>query len=190
LDFLGIGRGERIADVGSSPADLIERMADAVGPTGEVYARHDPRVLVAPARRGAAARREGTLPDHVIVMDTPDSAPFSARAKNLNLVTMLYAYHDLVSRGTDRLAFNRAVFEALAPGGVYVIAEHAAAPGAGVAEVREGRVEERIIREDVEAAGFAFVEAAELSSSRARPSAAGTQPGPGQLLLKFRRTRS
>jgi len=185
LEFLGIGRGERVADLGSGAGYSIERLAAAVGPSGVVYARHDPRLLVAPAVREAAAERVGTLPQNIVMMETPDSAPFSAAAWSLDLVTLLFSYHDLVARGGDRLAFNRAVFTALAPDRFYVIAEHAAPPGAGVEAAGAGRIEERLVRADVEAAGFEFVEAAQLS-------AASADPGDGarsQYLLKFRRPR-
>jgi predicted methyltransferase len=185
LEFLGIGRGERVADLGSGTGYSIERMAAAVGPIGVVYTRHDPRVLVAPAVREAAAERAGTLPENIVVMRTPDSAPFSAAARNLDLVTLLFAYHELVAGGRDRLAFNRAVFEALAPERLYVIAEHAAPSGVGVEAARAGRVEERLVRADVEATGFVFVEAAQFSASTVHPGGAA----PSQYLLKFRRPK-
>jgi predicted methyltransferase len=188
LEFLGIGPGERIADLGAGTGYSIEQMADKVGASGLVYTRHDPRILIAAAAPGAAAEREGALPENVVVMSTPDAAPFSGEAKHLDLVTMLFAYHDLVARGRDRLAFNRAVFNALSPDRFYVIAEHAAPSGAGVGAAREGRIEERLVRADVEAAGFVFVEAAQLlpstASQRSSPQAASSQ-----YLLKFRRPR-
>jgi predicted methyltransferase len=185
LEFLGIGRGERVADLGSGRGYSIERMAAAVGPAGVVYARHDPRVLVAPAVREAAAERAGTLPENIVVMPTPESTPFSAAARDLDLVTLLFSYHDLVAGGSDRLAFNRAVFEALAPERLYVIAEHAAPSGVGVEAARAGRVEERLVRADVEAAGFVFVEAAQFSASTAHADGGA----PSQYLLKFRRPK-
>jgi predicted methyltransferase len=185
VEFLGIGRGERIADLGLGGGYSIERMAAAVGPSGVVYVRQDPRVLVAPAVPGVEAERMGTLPESIVVMQTPDSEPFSAAARNLDLVTLLFSYHDLVARGRDRLAFNRAVFAALAPDRLYVVAEHAAPSSASIEAARTGGVEERLVRTEVEAAGFVFVEAALLSVSTAHPG--GTAGS--QYLLKFRRPK-
>lgn len=51
---------------------------------------------------------------------TPESAPFNAGARNLDLVTVLFSHHELLDRERDRLAFNRAVFAALAPVCLYV----------------------------------------------------------------------
>jgi predicted methyltransferase len=185
VEFLGIGRGERVADLGSGGGYSIEQMAAAVGPSGVVYTRQDPRILVAPAVPGVAAERAGTLPENVVVIRTPDSAPVGAATRNLDLVTLLFSYHGLVARGQDRLAFNRAVFTALAPDRFYVVAEHAAPPGAGIEAARAGRVDECLVRADVEAAGFVFVEAAQLSVSTAHP--AGTARS--QYVLKFRRPK-
>lgn len=182
MGFIGIGRGERVADLGSGAGYSILRMADAVGPSGVVYSRHDPRVLVAPARRGAPAEREGTLPDNIVVMTTPDSAPLGSMARDLDLVTVLFAYDELVASGRDRLAFNRAVFAALAPERFYVIAGHGAPAGEGAAAARTGRLDEGLVRSEVEAAGFVFVEGAQLLASTATPGATTSQ-----WLLKFRR---
>ena len=189
LEFFGIGRGERIADLGAGAGYSIERMAHVVGPTGIVYARHDPRVLVASAAAGAPAEHSGTLPENLVVMQTTGGAPFSAAARNLDLVTVLFSYHELVAQGQSRLSFNRAVFDALAPDRFYVIAEHGAPAGAGIESAREGRVDERVVRADVEAAGFIFVEAAQLLPSTAREVRSGEAPAASQYLLKFRRPR-
>ena len=189
LEFLGIGPGERIADLGAGAGYSIEQMADAVGSTGVVYTRHDPRVLVAAAAPGVTAEREGPLPANVVMMETPDSAPFSGEAKHLDLVTILFSYSDLVARGRNRLEFNRAVFDALSPDRFYVIAEHAAPSGAGVGAAREGRIEERLVRADVEAAGFVFVEAAQPLPSTTRERDSAQAAASSQYLLKFRKPR-
>jgi hypothetical protein len=96
----------------------------------------------------------------------------SAAARHLNLVTLLFAYHDLVARGSDRKKLNIAVFQALEPGGDYVIADHGPAPGSGSsAPQRLNGIDEGIARAEVEAAGFTFVESAELHSGSAQPDA-------------------
>jgi predicted methyltransferase len=50
---------------------------------------------------------------------------------------------------------NRALFRALKPGGVYVIADHAGRVGTGISESGTlHRIEEAFLRREVEAAGF------------------------------------
>jgi predicted methyltransferase len=50
---------------------------------------------------------------------------------------------------------NRQLFAALKPGGVYVVVDHAAKPGAelGVADTLH-RIDEAVVRRELEAAGF------------------------------------
>ena len=68
-------------------------------------------------------------------------------------------YHDFVIDrfGVDVAKMNAAVFKALKPGGLYVILDHEAAPGAGTTVVGTlHRIEASSLRAQVEAAGFVF----------------------------------
>jgi predicted methyltransferase len=59
----------------------------------------------------------------------------------------------------DRNAMNRAAFAALKPGGLYVIIDHSAVTGAPVetdAETAIHRIDQAVVRQEVEAAGFVF----------------------------------
>jgi predicted methyltransferase len=63
----------------------------------------------------------------------------------------------------DRAKMNRAMFEALKPGGVLVIADHSAQAGAGVSVAKSlHRIEESVLRREVEAAGFRLVAEADF----------------------------
>jgi predicted methyltransferase len=71
----------------------------------------------------------------------------------------MFNYHDFGHFGVDRASLNRAVFAALKPGGMYVIADHAGRPGTGISESNTlHRVEESLVRQEVEAAGFRLAE--------------------------------
>jgi predicted methyltransferase len=53
---------------------------------------------------------------------------------------------------------NRVLFEALKPGGVLVIADHSARPGDGTSVTKSlHRIEESVVRRELEAAGFRLV---------------------------------
>jgi predicted methyltransferase len=50
------------------------------------------------------------------------------------------------------------VFNALKSGGVYIVADHSSLPGTGVSETKSlHRIEDVVLRREVEAAGFRFV---------------------------------
>ena len=73
----------------------------------------------------------------------------------LDMVTLMFNYHDLGHLGVDRAAMNRALFRALKPGGIYVIADHAGRAGTGISESGTlHRIEEAFLRAEVESAGF------------------------------------
>ena len=73
----------------------------------------------------------------------------------LDLVTLMFNYHDFGFLGVDRAQLNRVVFHALKPGGLYVVADHAGRPGTGISESGTlHRIEQSFLRGEVEAAGF------------------------------------
>lgn len=65
-------------------------------------------------------------------------------------------YHDFHNApNADMKAFNTTVFNALKPGGVYVVIDHAAAAGTGVTATSTlHRIDPAAVKEEVTAAGF------------------------------------
>jgi predicted methyltransferase len=50
---------------------------------------------------------------------------------------------------------NRAVFNALKSGGVYIVADHSSRAGMGLSETKSlHRIEDSVLRKEIEAAGF------------------------------------
>jgi predicted methyltransferase len=179
VEFFEIGRGDRVADLGGVFGYSLTPTRRAMGPAGVLYVRRRSAPPADPAASG-----EGDL-GKLVWMNTPDEAPLTPEATRLNAVTLLFAYHAVVAAGHDRRKLNGAVYRALVPGGLYIIADHAAPAGSGVAAARsENRIEDGIVRSEVQAAGFEFVEAADFVSNAI--SSADRTPG-GQYLLKFRK---
>jgi predicted methyltransferase len=69
-------------------------------------------------------------------------------------------YHDLNNQmmgKPDRAKMNKSIYSALKPGGLYIIIDHQAPPGAGFTMTdTQHRVEGAAVRKEVEAAGFVF----------------------------------
>ena len=78
----------------------------------------------------------------------------------LDAVFIRQNYHDLYDKfmgPADVPAFNRKVFAALKPGGVYVVLDHVAPPGSGLAAPeRLHRIDPELVKQEVTAAGFVF----------------------------------
>lgn len=105
------------------------------------------------AARSAADPSLGNIVAVVRPFENP--APPQLAHDGLDLVTFMFNYHDTGHWGVDRAKMNRAVFAALKPGGIYVIADHAGRPGTGISESGTlHRIEEAFLRREVEAAGF------------------------------------
>jgi predicted methyltransferase len=184
ISFFEIGRGDRVADLGGLFGYSLEPFLDAVGGAGVVYARLRPGLSPDAV---PYAHPDRSHQGELIWMKTPLTAPFSPDAKRLNVVTLLYAYHSIVAENQDRKAFNDSVYRALVPGGTYIIVDHAAPPGSGVAAAaRLNRIEDRVVRAEVEAAGFRFIEAADFVLDAPRTPGA---PPPSQYVLKFKRPK-
>lgn len=154
LGFIGIRGGERIADVRPEEGYFSRLFARAVGPEGRVYA-------FVPNQTSA---RENAYAD-TLATDYPNVTRVTGALEDLtfpeplDVVFMGQEYHDFVIDrfGVDVARMNQAVFRALKPGGLYVILDHQAAPGAGTSVVGTlHRIEGSAVRAQVEAAGFIF----------------------------------
>ncbi|MEP7301800.1 MAG: hypothetical protein ABI699_09755, partial [Caldimonas sp.] len=108
-----------------------------------------------PVPAGLAARAQRVANLVVVVQPFESPVPAESASNGLDLVTLMFNYHDLGHMGVDRERMNRAVFAALRPGGAYVIADHSGRPGTGISEAGTlHRVEEAFVRAEVERAGF------------------------------------
>ena len=84
---------------------------------------------------------------------------------------------------------NRAVYAALKPGGVYVIADHSGRPGTGISESGTlHRIEEAFLRTEVENAGFKLLGSADFLRNPGDPRDRNTPDPPqpkDEFVLKF-----
>ena len=186
LSFIGVRPGMVVLDVSAGGGYTTELLARAVAPSGRVYGQ-TPRppgaTLAARLKTPAAAR----IVSVVQPFDNP--VPAEVGAGGFDLVTLMFNYHDFGAMGVDRARLNAAVFAALKPGGVYVIADHAGRPGTGISESGTlHRVEEALVRREVEAAGFRLAAAGDFLRNPADPRDR-EEPDPPQpkdeFVLKF-----
>jgi predicted methyltransferase len=154
LAFTGARPGMRVLDMGAGGGYSTELVARAVAPGGTVYAQ-DAAALPDRVRERFDERARNPAMKNVVrvLRDFDDPAPPEAR--NLDLITFFFAYHDTAFMNVDRARMNRALFDALRPGGVLVVADHSAKAGAGIGVAKSlHRIEESVLRREIEAAGF------------------------------------
>ncbi len=93
----------------------------------------------------------------------PFEDPLPPGVGNLDAITFFFAYHDTVHMGVDRAKMNRRLYELLKPGGVLIVADHAARAGDGIGVTKSlHRIEEASLTKEIEAAGFKLVATGEF----------------------------
>lgn len=156
LTFFGLAPGMRVADLGAGGGYTTELVARMVGPTGKVFAQDSPH-WDGPDLKRAWEQRTPRVPNATHVM-LPWESPLPADATNLDVVTFVCAYHDVLAEKSDAHALDAAVFAALKHGGTFVIIDNSAKDGTGAADAeRLHRVDERLVRADLEQAGFKLI---------------------------------
>ena len=194
LAFLGVRPGMRVADLGAGGGYTTELLARAVGPTGKVWAQNDPTLIAKFLDKPISDRLARAADKNVVRVDRSFDDPLPPDAKNLDLVTIYIFYHDTVWLGADRDKMNKAVFDALRPGGAYVIVDASARAGDGTKDAQTlHRIDEDTVKSEVEKAGFKLAASADFlrNPSDARdwnssPRAAGERRGTeDRFVLKF-----
>ena len=156
LAFAGIKPGQQVADFLPGGGYFTRLISDAVGPTGHV-------TMLETTRWGA----DNIASDQKVIDDgyknvSLDTAPFGQfhLAAPVDVFFTSRNYHDLLIAKygvVDMAAFNKQVFAALKPGGVYLVLDHSAPDGSGSSTTATThRIDEALVKSQVEAAGFKF----------------------------------
>ena len=129
-------------------------ISDVVGPKGAVFCIENA------GWKGAAEADRKMMAELNRPNITLDVEPFGRMALpdkvDLFWITQNYHHLKIAKYGAvDLAAFNRQVFQALKPGGIYFILDHQANPGITTAEIAKlHRVEKAVVIREVTAAGF------------------------------------
>jgi predicted methyltransferase len=197
LKFVGVKPGWKMADI--FPGRFTTAFVQAVGPKGKVYGFTPDEILkVHPGIVDLQAKRKA---DAAYANVGFIASPMNDMALpgGLDAVFIRQNYHDLHVKfmgPADVPAFNRKVFAALKPGGVFVIIDHVAPAGMDetAAVNRLHRINPADVRAEVEAAGFKFDgESAVLASKDDDHSKMVLDPAilgkTDQFMFRFRKPR-
>ena len=160
LEFFGIQPGMAVLDLYSGGGYYAELLSYLVGPAGRVVAHNNTPYLSFAGTEVAERYREGRLPN--VEQLIAENNELELPVQRFDAVIMIKAYHDVYFvddeigwARIDRPEFLREVFDAMKPGAVLGIVDHAAAPGA--APESGGtlhRIDPEVIKSDMKAAGF------------------------------------
>ncbi len=192
LDFAGVKPGQTVGDLIPGGGYFTRIFSKAVGPKGTVYAIISEQAAAnkdkPPAVNAIAANYTNVkvVAVNYQTMALPTQADVIWTAQN---------YHDLhlAARNLDVAAVNRSVFNALKPGGYFIVLDHVAADGSpvGVADTLH-RIDPAIVKKEVEAAGFKLVGESKVlrrSSDDHSQKAHELHDATDQFILKFQRPK-
>jgi predicted methyltransferase len=157
VKLAGLKPGSVVADMIPGGGYFTRVFSAAVGPTGKVIA------IIPPAAEKAYPVPSKAIRDmaangwpNVSVVSGPTDP---ALAGTLDAFWTAQNYHDLHNSLPPEgvIGFNKAVFAALKPGGVYVVVDHAGRDGTALTETNTlHRIEPSMIKAEALAAGFVF----------------------------------
>ena len=159
LTFAGVRPGDKVIDLIPGAAYWTRLFAKSVGPAGHVYG-------IWPTPYAAEAHKN--VVDYQALSATYPNVSVSVQpATELNvpekvdLVFTAQNYHDYPDKFMGKVApavLNKAVFDDLKPGGVFLIIDHVAPAGSGMADTDTlHRIDPVTVKAQVIAAGFQFV---------------------------------
>jgi predicted methyltransferase len=159
IAFAGVRAGDRIADFMPGNAYFTRILSDVVGSTGRVYA-YIPTEQIAncPASEIAGAQSVGRDPGYAnVTMLTGTLADFRM-PELVDLIWTAQNYHDLHDSflgPADMARLNKAFFNALRPGGVFLVIDHVAEKDSGIRDTETlHRIDPALLQREIEAAGF------------------------------------
>jgi predicted methyltransferase len=150
LMLSGIEEGDKIVEIAAFGQYFTTMLLAAVGPSGQV----DMYDLPYTERLAGPASREFDA-EHANAVYHQESYNDVKLPQGVDAVWNVLYYHDLQPQGVDTAAFNRKIFDALKPGGVYLVIDHKAEDGSGWRDAATiHRVGMETIKREVLAAGF------------------------------------
>ncbi len=168
LTFFGLQPGMHVIDMFGANKYWAEIMAPAVGPTGSVVV-WNPTQFLNDKRRAAFAEFAARHPN-VVLISSPMETPLIG-SNAYDFLIMNLDYHDVYWEHAERKivrmdpdAWLKRLFDAMKPGAVVGIIDHAANPGGDTREVVEKlhRIDPAVVKADFTRAGFVLEESSDI----------------------------
>lgn len=199
LAFADVRLGEQIGELSPGGGYFSRILSKAVGPKGHVFAIVSPRPPTTPADqpdRNAPIKALAADPNYSNISIEERVAGKVSLAAPVDLIFTAQNYHDLHNApNLDMAAFNKSVFDALKPGGLYVIVDHSAQPGSGSRDTSTlHRIDVATVTQEATAAGFKIIARSNILKNAADnrtatvfdPTVRGKTD---QFMLKFRKPK-
>ena len=175
IPLLRLESGDRVADIFGGGGYYSELLAAVIGHNGEVLLHNNDGFeawgINGLNDRFAQNRNPGNITRH-----TRSGINLELESNGLDGILIVMAFHDLyvipkryngkeyvpVGRPANTEYFLEQIFSALKPGGRFVVVDHSADASMDLETLTDlHRIEESFVRQEIESAGFEFVESSE-----------------------------
>ncbi len=165
--FAGVKPGDKVLELLAFGGYYTRILAKTVGPKGHIYSTMPDALLQTRPAMGDGLKAIAADPAYGNVTMLPEPNGTPTAPEPVDVVWTSDNYHDLHNPGpfgaSDIPGFNKAVFAALKPGGLFIVIDHASAPGSGfTATGTTHRADPEAVKKEVLAAGFTFVGASDV----------------------------
>jgi predicted methyltransferase len=158
LAFAGLKPGDKVLELVPGGGYFTRIFSSAVGPQGHVYELVTAEEVKAKATAAdpiKAIAADAAFPHVTVLVESISSFTVP---EPVDLVWTSQNYHDFHDKAfgpADIPSFNKSVFTALKPGGIFMVVDHAAATGEGTKDTETlHRIEPAAAKAEIEAAGF------------------------------------
>lgn len=199
IQFAGVKPGDKVVELIPGHGYFTRIFSKVVGPKGHVYALSPPRrANAAPDSPDPVAATTAIAADAAYSNVSAQAGPLATItvSEPADVVFTAQNYHDVHNiPNIDIAAFNKSIFNALKPGGVYVVLDHAAAPGSGGRDTSTlHRIDPAAVKAEALAAGFVFAGQSKVlenpqDAHTAKVFDPSIQGKTDQFILKFRKPK-
>ena len=166
IAFTELKAGDKVFELIPGTGYWTRLFSNVVGPQGRVYAVWPQQYARYSVGKVEALTAMANMPAYANVSVAVQPTPALTAPEAVDLVFTSQNYHDYPAEfmgNLDPSVLNRAAMQMLKPGGVYIVIDHAAAPGTPMSATRElHRIDPALVRRQAEQAGFEYVGSSEI----------------------------
>ncbi len=163
LEFMGVKPGMQVLDYFAGGGYYSELLARTVGPSGSVIVYNNALYTKFAGEKLTQRFASNRLPNAKVI--TAETDALQLEPNSLDGVLFVMAYHDLYlppkeapAKPANIAQITNALFQAVKPGGVVLVVDHAANPGGDTVNIASTlhRIDPKVVQDDFTKAGFTF----------------------------------